>query len=47
VAGSDAYERFTHYFGSDGRCSRLWEAVGGESSWQPWMDITLTRQPST
>jgi hypothetical protein len=21
-----------------------WDALGGDSTWQPWMDITLTRQ---
>jgi hypothetical protein len=23
-----------------------WEALGDDSTWDPWMDITVTRQPS-
>ena len=43
-----AANRFTGKFSDDGNTiTGHWEAVDDESSWQPWMDITLTRQPST
>jgi hypothetical protein len=43
-----AANRFTGKFSDDGNTiTGHWEAVDGESNWQPWMDITLTRQPST
>ena len=43
-----AANRFTGTFSDDGNTiTGHWEAVDGESHWRPWMDITLTRQPST
>ena len=43
-----AANRFTGTFSDDGNTiTGHWEAVDGESNWRPWMDITLTRQPST
>ncbi len=43
-----AANRFTGKFSDDGNTiTGHWEAVDDESNWQPWMDITLTRQPST
>jgi Protein of unknown function (DUF1579) len=40
-------DRFTGTFSADGNTiTGHWESLDEDSSWQPWMDITLTRQAS-
>jgi Protein of unknown function (DUF1579) len=40
-----ARDRFTGAFGDDGNViTGHWETLGEDSSWRPWMDLTLTRQ---
>jgi hypothetical protein len=40
-------QRFAGGFSDDGdTITGHWELLDGDSNWQPWMDITLTRQPS-
>lgn len=40
-------DRFTGTFSDDGNTiTGHWESLNGDSSWRPWMDVTLTRQPS-
>ncbi len=37
-------DRFSGSFSDDGKVlSGHWERRGGSSSWEPWMDVTLTR----
>jgi hypothetical protein len=39
-----AAERFTGTFGDDGdTLSGLWERSADGATWEPWMDVTLTR----
>ena len=39
-------ERFEGTFSDDGNTmTGHWESLDDDSSWRPWMDITLTRQP--
>jgi hypothetical protein len=39
--------RFTGTFGDDGKTiSGHWELLDDDSNWQPWMEVTLTRQES-
>jgi hypothetical protein len=42
-----AKDRFTGTF-DDGRnvITGHWELLGDASTWQPWMDVTLTREPT-
>lgn len=38
-------DRFSGRFSDDGNTiTGHWESLGDDSSWRPWMDITLTRQ---
>jgi hypothetical protein len=38
-------DRFTGTFSEDGnRITGHWEQLGDHGEWQPWMDITLTKQ---
>ena len=40
-------DRFTGTFSDDCEIiAGLWESLDDDSSWRPWMDITLTKQPS-
>jgi hypothetical protein len=40
-------ERFTGSFSDDGdTIAGHWELLDDDSHWQPWMDVTLTRQAS-
>jgi Protein of unknown function (DUF1579) len=40
-------DRFTGTFSDDGNTlTGHWESLDQDSNWQPWMDITLTRQAS-
>jgi Protein of unknown function (DUF1579) len=42
---SSAADRFRGTFGDDGNTiTGHWEALGEDSQWRPWMDITLTRR---
>jgi hypothetical protein len=39
--------RFTGTFSDDGNTiTGHWELLGDDSNWRPWMDITLTKQPT-
>jgi hypothetical protein len=40
-------DRFTGTFNDERNViAGPWEALGDDSIWHPWMDITLTRRPS-
>jgi Protein of unknown function (DUF1579) len=42
-----AADRFTGTFSEDGnRITGRWERLDDEASWQPWMEVTLTRSPT-
>jgi Protein of unknown function (DUF1579) len=42
-----ATDRFTGTFSDDGnRITGRWERLDDETSWQPWMEVTLTRSPT-
>lgn len=43
---TSATERFTGRFSDDGSTiTGLWEQSSDGTSWVPWMDVTLTREP--
>ena len=40
-------DRFTGTFDAEGNMiTGHWDALDDDSNWRPWMDITLTREPS-
>jgi Protein of unknown function (DUF1579) len=42
-----ATDRFTGTFSDDrNRITGRWERLGDETSWQPWMEVMLTRSPT-